>query len=159
MEIETRRVHILGVTTNPTGAWSAQQARNLLMDLEERADRFKFLIRDRDGKYSPAFDEVFVSNAIRIIKTPPRSPRANSYAERFVGTLRRECLDHVLIYGEQHLRRVLDDYERHYNAHRAHQSRDQRPPLHDPDQPINLTAAIKRRSTVAGLIHEYRRVA
>jgi putative transposase len=159
MEIETRRVHILGVTTNPTGAWTAQQARDLLMDLGERADRFKFLIRDRDGKFSRAFDEVLTSNAIRIIKTPPRSPRANSYAERFVGTLRRECLDHLLIYGEQHLRQVLTDYERHYNAHRAHQSRDQRPPLHDPDQPIDVTAVIKRRTTVAGLIHEYRRAA
>jgi transposase InsO family protein len=77
------------------------------MDLGERADRFKFLIRDRDGKFSRVFDEVLTSNTIRIIKTPPRSPRANSYAERFVGTLRRECLDHLLIYGEQHLRRVL----------------------------------------------------
>jgi putative transposase len=159
MEIETRRVHILGVTTNPTGAWTAQQARNLLMDLGERADRFKFLIRDRDGKFSRVFDEVLTSNAIRIIKTPPRSPRANSYAERFVGTLRRECLDHLLIYGEQHLRRVLTDHEWHYNAHRAHQSGDQRPPLHDPDQPIDVTAVIKRRTTVAGLIHEYRRAA
>ena len=159
MEIETRRIHILGVTTNPTGAWTAQQARNLLMDLGERADRFKFLIRDRDGKFSRVFDEVLTSSAIRIIKTPPRSPRANSYAERFVGTLRRESLDHLLIYGEQHLRRVLTDYERHYNGHRAHQSRDQRPPLHDSGQPIDVTALIKRRTTVAGLIHEYRRAA
>ena len=159
MEIQTRRVHILGVTANPTGVWTAQQARNLLMDLGERADQFTFLIRDRDGKFSWAFDEVLTSSDIRIIKTPPRSPRANSYAERFVGTLRRECLDHLLIYGVQHLRRLLTDYERHYNAHRAHQSRDQRPPLHDPDEPIDLTAVIKRRSTVAGLIHEYRRAA
>jgi putative transposase len=158
MEIETRRIHILGVTTNPTGAWTAQQARNLLMAMGERADRFKFLIRDRDGKFSPVFDEVFTSSGVRIIKTPPRSPRANSYAERFV-TLRRECLDHLLIYGERHLRRVLAEYERHYNDHRAHQSRDQRPPMHDPDQPIDLTAVIERRSTVAGLIHEYRRAA
>jgi putative transposase len=159
MEIETRRIHILGITANPTGAWTAQQARNLLMDLDERADQFRFLIRDRDGKFSRVFDEVLTSTGVRIIKTPPRSPRANSYAERFVGTLRRECLDHLLIYGEQHLRRVLADYERHYNAHRAHQSRGQRPPLHDPDQPIDLRAVIKRRTTVAGLILEYRRAA
>src|SRR4051812_34822625 len=159
IEIQTRRIHILGVTANPTGAWTAQQARNLLMDLGERADQFTFLIRDRDGKFSSAFDEVFTSGGIRVIKTPPRSPRANSYAERVVGTLRRECLDHLLIYGARHLRQVLTDHERHYNAHRAHQSRDRRPPLHDPDQPIDLTAVIKRRSTIAGLIHEYRRAA
>jgi putative transposase len=140
MEIETRRIHVLGVTTHPTGAWTAQQVRNLLMDLGERVDQFRFLIRDRDGKFSRGFDEVFTSSGVRIIKTPPRSPRANSYAERFVGTLRRECLDHLLIYC-------------------PHQSRDLRPPLHDPDQLVDLTAVIERRATVAGLIHEYRRAA
>jgi len=127
MEIQTRRVHILGVTANPTGAWTSQQVRNLLMDMGERADQFKFLIRDHDGKFSRAFDEVLTSSGIRVIKTPPRSPRANSYAERFVGTLRRECLDHILIYGERHLRWVLAEYERHYYGHRAHQTRGQRP--------------------------------
>jgi putative transposase len=108
---------------------------------------------------SAVFDEDLTSSGIRIIKTPPRSPRANSYAERCVGTLRRECLDHLLIYGERHLQRMLAEYERHYNTHRAHQSRDQKPPLHDPGQPIDLTAVIERRTTVAGLIHEYRRAA
>jgi hypothetical protein len=136
VEIETRRVHILGVTSNPTGAWTAQQARNLLMDLAERARRCKFLIRDRDGKFSRAFDEVLTSSGIRIIKTPLRSPRANAYAERFVGTLRRECLDHLLIYGERHLRKVLAEYERHYDDHRPHHSRDQKPPLHEPGRVI-----------------------
>jgi putative transposase len=159
MEVETRRVHILGVTLNPTGAWTAQQARNLLMDLGERAGRFTFLIRDRDGKFSRVFDEVFTSSGIRIIKTPPRSPRANAYAERFVGTLRRECLDHVLIYGERHLRRVLAEYERHYNDHRPHRSRDQIPPLQETGRVIDMTAPIQRRKAVAGLINQYSRAA
>ena len=159
MEIQTRRVHILGVTAHPTGAWTAQQARNLLMDLGERAARFEFLIRDRDSKFTAAFDAVFTGNGMRIIKTPVRSPRANSFAERYVGTLRRECLDHLLIYGERHLRRILAEYSRHYNEHRPHQSREQRPPLHEPGQTIDMTARIKRRQVVHGLISEYRRAA
>ena len=159
MEIETRRVHILGVTEHPTGAWTAQQARNLLMDLGERAGRFKFLIRDRDSKFTAGFDEVFAGNGMRIIKTPVRSPRANSFAERYAGTLRRECLDHLLIYGERHLRQVLGKYSRHYNEHRPHQSREQRPPLYEPGQKIDVTARIKRRQVVHGLISEYSRAA
>jgi transposase InsO family protein len=159
MEIQTRRVHILGVTARPTGAWTAQQARNLLMDLGEYATRFKFLIRDRDSKFTAVFDEVLAGNGIRIIETPVRSPRANSFAERYAGTLRRECLDHLLIYGEGHLRRILAEYTRHYNEHRPHQSREQRPPLHEPGQAVDMTARIKRRQVVHGLISEYRRAA
>ncbi len=159
IEIQTRRVHILGVTAHPTGAWTAQQARNLLMDLGERAGQFKFLIRDRDSKFTAVFDDVFAGNGTRIIKTPVRSPRANSFAERFAGTLRRECLDHLLIYCERHLQRVLAEYARHYNEHRPHQSRDQRPPLHEADQPVDVTGGIKRTHVVHGLISEYRRAA
>ena len=159
MEIQTRRVHILGVTAYPTGPWTAQQARNLLMDLGGRAARFSFLIRDRDSKFTAVFDEVFTDNGVRIIKTPVRSPRANSFAERYAGTLRRECLDHLLIYGERHLRRILAEYARHYNEHRPHQSREQRPPLHEPGQPVDITGRIRRRQVAHGLINEYRRAA
>ena len=159
MEIQTRRVHILGVTAHPTGAWTAQQARNLLMDLGERAGRFKFLIRDRDSKFTPVSDDVLAGNGVRVIKTPVRSPRANSFAERYVGTLRRECLDHLLIHGERHLWRTLSEYARHYNDHRPHQSREQRPPLHEPGQPVDVTARITRRQVVHGLINEYHRAA
>ena len=159
MEIATRRVHVLGVTAHPTGAWIAQQARNLLMDLGERASQFRFLIRDRDSKFTSVFDEVFADSGMRIIKTPVRSPRANSFAERYAGTLRRECLDHLLIYSERHLRRILAEYARHYNEHRPHQSREQRPPLHEPGQPVDTTGRIRRRQVVHGSINEYRRAA
>jgi transposase InsO family protein len=159
MEIQTRRVHILGITAHPTGPWSARQARNLLMDLGECAARFRFLIRDRDSKFTPVFDQVLAGNGARVIKTPVCSPQANSFAERYVGTPRRECLDHLLIYGERHLRRVLAEYAQHCNEHRPHQSREQRPPLYEPGQPIDMTARIVRRQVVHGLISEYRRAA
>jgi putative transposase len=159
MEIQTRRVHILGVTAYPTGAWTAQQARNLLMDLGERATQFRFLIRDRDSKFTAMFDQVLAGTGVRIIKTPVQSPRANSFAERYVGTLRRECLDHLLIYGERHLRQILGECAQHYNHHRPHQSREQRPPLHKPGQAVDMTARIRRRQVVHGLINEYRRAA
>ena len=159
MDIQTRRVRILGVTAYRTGPWTAQQARNLLIGLGGRADQFKFLIRDRDSKFTTVFDDVFAGNAVRIIKTPVQSPRANSFAERYVGTLRRECLDHLLIYGERHLRRILAEYARHCNEHRPHQSREQRPPLHEPGQPFDITGRIRRRQVVHGLVNEYRRTA
>jgi putative transposase len=159
MEIQTRTVHILGVTAHPTGSWTAQQARNLFMDLGERAGRFKFLLRDRDSKFTAAFDEVFAGNGTRVIKIPVRSPRANAFAERFVGTLRRECLNHLLILGEQHLREVLAEYARHYNRHRPHQGLQQRPPLHRAAHVTDVIARIEHKRIVGGLISEYRRAA
>ena len=159
MEIQTRRVHVLGVTAHPTETWTTQQARNLLMNLGTRANQIRFPIRDRDSKFTAAFDNVFSGNGARIIKTPVRSPRANSFAERYVGTLRRECLDHLLIYGEGHLWRILAGYTRHYNEHRPHQSREQRPPLHEPGQAVDMTTRISHRQVVHGLISEYRRAA
>ena len=159
IEIETRAVHILGVTANPTGAWTAQQARNLLMDLGDRAGRFRFLVRDRDGKFTTAFDEVFAGNGMRVTRTPVRSPRANAFAERFVGTLRRECLDHVLILGERHLREVLAEYARHYNSHRPHQALQQEPPMRQPGRVVDITVRIERRKVLGGLISEYHRAA
>jgi transposase InsO family protein len=159
MESQTRTVHVLGITAHPAGAWTAQQARNLLLDLGERASRFRFLIRDRDRKFTTAFDGVFAGNGTRVIKTPVRSPKANSFAERFVGTLRRECLDHVLVLGEQHLRNVLAEYARHYNEHRPHQGLQQEPPLRRPGHVVDITARIERRQVLGGLISEYRRAA
>ena len=159
MEIQTRTVHIAGVTAHPAVAWTAQQARNLLMDLGERAGRFRFLIRDRDSKFTIAFDDVLSGNGTRVTKTPVRSPRANSYAERFVGTLRRECLDHVLILGERHLRKVLAEYARHYNGHRPHQGLEQEPPLRQPGHAVDITARIEHSQVLGGLISEYRRAA
>jgi transposase InsO family protein len=114
-----RRVHLAGITSHPTGAWVTQQARNLLMDLGDRAAEFRFLIRDRDAKFAAAFDAVFSGADIRIIRIPVRAPRANAIAERWIGTLRRECLDHMLITGRRHLAAVLREYIDHYVRHEA----------------------------------------
>jgi transposase InsO family protein len=127
MEIGSRCVHVLRDTANPDGPWTVQQIRNLLMDLGDRAADFRFLVRDRAGQFSASFDAVLASAGIQAVKIPPRSPRANAYAERFVLTVRTEVTDRMLIFGQRHLRAVLAQYAAHYNGRRPHRSR-QLPP-------------------------------
>jgi len=119
LEVERRRVHLAGITAHPTGDWVAQAARNLLMDLGERTDRFRFLVRDRDAKFSAGFDAVFAAAGVEVLRIPPRTPTANAYAERWVRTVRAECLDWILIVNRRHLNRVLTTYLAHYNTGQA----------------------------------------
>jgi transposase InsO family protein len=159
IEIDTRRVHLAGVTANPAGAWVTQQARNLSWALSERSRAAKFLIRDRDTKFSASFDEVFHTEGIRIIKTPVQAPRTNAFAERFVGTVRRECLDRLLIFGHRHLEQVLAEYLVHYNGHRPHRALGQQAPctfglVPDPIDSPDLMR-LRRSEVLGNLIHEY----
>ena len=141
IEHGTRRVHLAGITAHPTGEWVTQQGRNLLMTLDDRAHRMKFLIRDRDTRFTAAFDAVFTAAGARIIKTPVQAPRANAIAERWISSARRECLDQMLITGERHLRLVLHEYVDHYDTHRPHRTLGQRPPA-GPDRPPGPTARL-----------------
>ncbi|MEU9247524.1 integrase core domain-containing protein [Streptomyces sp. NPDC048385] len=159
LEHGTRRLHIAGVTAHPTGAWTVQQARNLAVELGMRVEALRFLLCDRDGKYTESFDAVFAADSIEVVRTAPRAPRMNAHCERVIGTLRREALDHLLIWNETHARQVLDAYARHYNGHRPHQARGQLPPLAR-EHPAPLTAPTARRllrtRVLGGVINEYR---
>jgi putative transposase len=160
VEHATRRVHVLGVTANPSGVWVAQQARNFLMDLGDCAAQFRLLIRDRDSKFTSVFDAVFVSESIRILRTPVRSPRANAIAERWVGTVRRELLDRILIVNRRHLTAVLGEYVAHFNHHRPHRALSQAAPLRSLPPPASPSQVrLRRRDLLGGLIHEYAQVA
>jgi transposase InsO family protein len=158
-EVGSRYVHILGVTANPDGRWTTQQVRNLLMDLGDRAGSFRYLVRYRAGQFTEAFDAVLADAGVKAAKIPPRSPRANAYAERFVLTARTEVTDRMLIFGRRHLQAILAQYEAHYNGRRPHRSRQLRPPR--PDHPVlDLSQErIKRRAILGGLISEYERAA
>jgi putative transposase len=160
IEVATRRVHLLGVTANPTGAWVTQQARNLLMELADHLRQFRFLIRDRDAKFTRSFDDVFGAEGVHILRTPVRAPRANAFAERWVGTVRRELLDRMLIVGRRQLETVLAEYLTHYNDHRPHRALGQSSPLKA--VPPTVPAAemrVVRVDRLGGLIHEYAQVA
>jgi putative transposase len=159
IEHGTRRVHLAGITANPDGAWTTQAARNVLMDLGQRAASVKFLIRDRAGQFTDAFDAVFTADGIRILASPPQAPRANAICERIIGTLRREVLDRLLIVSESHLRQVLTEYLLRYNTARPHRALDQFAPDQAdtrPPEPVNLAEhRIRRRQILGGLTHEY----
>src|SRR5215218_2277234 len=157
IEIGTRRVHLAGCTAHPTVAWVTQQARNLCWSVQDTGAPPRFLIRDRDAKFPPAFDAVFATEGVAIVRTPYRAPTANAYAERWVGSVRRECLDHLLIVNEAHLRHVLADYVAHYNRARPHQALEQRTPL-PTTEPLGQ-GAIRRRERLGGLLREYYREA
>ena len=159
IEVGSRYVHILGVTAHPDGPWTTQQIRNLLMDLGGRAADFRFLIRDRAGQFTESFDAALASIGIQVVKIPPRSPRANAYAERFVLAARTEATDRMLIFSRRHLHSVLAEYARHYNERRPHRSRQLHPPRPSYPAADLSRQRIKRRPVLGGLINEYERAA
>jgi transposase len=162
IEHGTRRLHVAGATTNPTGAWVTQAARNLAYDLGARLEELRFLIRDHDTKFTAAFDAVFATDGIHIIKSPVQAPRANAVCERLIGTLRREVLDRLLILNHAHLMKILNEYRLHYNRHRPHQSRAQRPPDIQANPPPIADPTehhVRRKPILSGLINEYQHAA
>jgi transposase InsO family protein len=157
IELGSRRVHLAGCTSNPTGAWVTQQARNL--SFTGLFERMRFLIHDRDSKFSAAFDEIFRSEGINVIETPIRAPQANAYAERFVRTVRAECLDWLLIVGRRHLEHVLRSYTIHYNRERPHRGLALLTPVPSDATDPPTVETVERRNRLGGLIHEYRSAA
>jgi transposase InsO family protein len=163
IELERRRIWIAGVTAHPKSSWVTQQARNHAADLADSGIHLKFLVRDRDTKFTASFDDVFESDGAQILRTPFRSPNANAYAERFVRTVRTECLDHLLVVSAPHLERILRRYATHYNAHRPHQGLSQEIPA-SPSSAAQVRPTsrhhpqldqLRRRDRLGGLIHEY----
>jgi putative transposase len=155
LEVGDRYLHVLGVTGHPDGPWTTQQARNLVMDLGDHAARFRFLVRDRAGQFAASFAAVMADAGIAVVKIPPRCPRANCFAERFVLTVRTEVTDRMLIFGERHLRIVLARYAVHYNRKRPHRSLELRPPRPDSPVPEPIRRKIRRRPILGGLINKY----
>jgi putative transposase len=152
-------LHVLGVTGHPDGPWTTQQARNLVRDLGERAARLRFLIRDRAGQFTASFDAVMADAGIEVVKIPPRCPRANCFAERFVLTVRTELTDRMLIFGERHLRRALAVSASHYNTRRPHRALQLRPPRPEALLREPIHGPIRCRPVLGGLINEYERAA
>ena len=160
VSLERRRIEFIASTSNPDGRWTAQQARNLLMQLADRGQSFRFQLHDRDSKFSGGFNEIFASEGVAIVRTPIRAPNANAYAERWVGTLRRECLDRILIINRRQLEHLLRVYTAHYNRHRPHRSLSLQPP----DEPTSVSGGapirhIQRHTLLVGLINEYKAAA
>jgi len=159
LEHGTRRLHITGITAHPTGQWATQQARNLATELETRMESLHFVLRDRDTKYTEPFDAVFQAEDIDVLLSAPQAPRMNAHCERVIGSIRREALDHVLILNEAHARQILTEYQNHYNGHRPHRAREQRPPdAIDQPAPVHDRHGrrILRTRTLGGAINEYR---
>ena len=159
LEVQSRRVVVAGCTADPTAAWVTQQARNVCWELAAAGWRPTVLLRDRDAKFAPAFDADFAAEGVRVVRTPVRAPRANAFAERWVGTVRRECLDWSLILDARHLQRVLREYAEHYNRARPHRARGLHPPLGPPPPRPGISGPVRRRDCLGGLLHEYERVA
>jgi hypothetical protein len=163
ISLESRRIEFVACTPNPTGAWVAQQARNLLMPLDDRQQPLRFVIHDRDSKFGGGFDHILSSEGVTVIRTPIQAPNANAHAERWVGSVRRECLDRLLIFTRRQLEHVLRLYARHYNRHRPHRSLALRPPEQAGANPKPLRAPpypqLTRRDLLGGLIHEYEHAA